>query len=81
MESVRPCLCVPLWCKFVVKMWRKDVVKIFCGINLSYKYSGNVMKHGEKMSCKHLVCGENLPKHPEISLKKSCDYVNNQSQT
>ena len=29
------------------------------------------------MSCKHLAHGENCPKSPEISLKKSCDPLTN----
>ena len=38
--------------------------------------SWNVTKVLEK----DLVCHENLPKSPEILLKKSCDPLTNQSQ-
>ena len=72
MESVRP---------FVVKICGEKVVKR-CHENILWcklwcKCGENVVKRCREKT----FCGENRLKSPEISLKKSCDPLINQSQT
>ena len=84
---VKICLCVPMESvrPSVVKICGENVVKrclkILCGVNCGVNVVKMWWKCSEKMSWKDFFCGENCPKSPEISLKKSCDPLINQSQT